>query len=377
VTEVTYSITYEIHLIQTFNFTIEDKAPPRILNAYFEWDDELNPTNLTFYAEVQDFGSGIAEVILSYYFRPSELNQTGGNGAALLQDDLDWLEAPMTVQVANESGQFILYRVTVDFIQATSDMEIIYRISTEDQVSNRNPVAFDIRDYPERIKDQQFIYQPPGLPEWVLLVAGLAVFVIFVGSIVYVKFIRKPELVGLDKELVIAKIADVTDTEVMASLDAHTIGVVISFFDQRHGPIPIIIVPEILKDNFNKLVDLSDRSFSGTGFADDYNIEIPSSYDFVLSHGIRTSVMSFGFALERPESRGGQENLTCNIIIHQDVFPLVQSFQVHTIHVKMDKEPSEKDKIRKEVFELRKYVSSIVLSYVNIYGTTELIEEES
>jgi hypothetical protein len=383
VTEVTYSITYEIQLIQTFTFTLEDKAPPRVLNAYFERNDELNPTNLTFYAEVQDFGLGVAEVILSYYFRPSdELNQTGGNGASLFQDDLDWLDTPMTVQVSNETGQFIMYTVTVDFIHANSNLEIIYLISTEDEVGNSNPAAFDIRDYPERIEDQKFIYQSPGLPEWVLLVAGLAVFVIFVGSIVYVKFIRKPELVGLDKELVLAKISDITDAEVLASLDSHTIGVVVSFFDQRHGPIPIIIIPEILKDNFSKLVDLSDRSFSGTGFSDDFDVEIPSSYDFVLAHGIRTSVISFGFALERPESRGGQENLTANIIIHQDLFPLVQSFQkeiqrkVHSLHKMMDKDPSEKDKIRKHVFGLRKFVSNIVLSYASIYDTTELLEED-
>ncbi|MFX1248874.1 MAG: hypothetical protein ACFFBQ_15915 [Promethearchaeota archaeon] len=268
------------------------------------------------------------------------------------------------------------------FTQAPYSLAIIYRVSTEDVAGNSNPVAFDIRDYPERLGAEKIIYNPPGLPEWVLLVAGLVVFVIFIGSIVYVKFIRKPELVGLDKELVMAKVSDIPDAEVMASLDAHTIGVIVSFFDQRHGPIPIIIVPEILKDNFNKLVELSDRSFSGTGFADDFGVEIPSSYDFVLSQGIRTSVMSFGYALERPESRGGQENLTCNIIIHQDLFPLVQSFQneikrnVHSLHVRMDKNPSEKNEIRKLVFELRKFVSNIILSYASIYGTTELIEEQ-
>jgi hypothetical protein len=138
----------------------------------------------------------------------------------------------------------------------------------------------------------------------------------------------------------------------------------------------------MLKDNFTKLVELSDRSFSGTGFSDDFNAEIPSSYDFVVSHGLRTSIMSFGYALERPQARGGQENLTLNIIIHQDIFPLVQSFQkviqrqVHGLHVHMDKNPDDKVTIRKQVLKIRKYVSSIILSYERIYGTTELIEEE-
>ncbi len=189
--------TKTTNIVKNGNLTItlSDKAPPRVLNAYFEMNDELNPTNLTFYAEVQDLGSGIAEVILYYYFRTSgELNQMGGNGAALLQDDLDWLKTPMTTQVSNETDQFVLYMVTVDFVDATSNLDIIYRISTEDEVGNINPAAFDSRDYPQRIVDQRFIYRSPGLPEWVLLVAGLAVFVSFIGSIVYVKFLTKRQI---------------------------------------------------------------------------------------------------------------------------------------------------------------------------------------
>ncbi|MHA2324968.1 MAG: hypothetical protein ACXACB_06195, partial [Promethearchaeota archaeon] len=203
------------------------------------------------------------------------------------------------------------------------------------------------------------------------------------GAIVYVKFIRKPELVGLDKELVLNNIAEVSAEEIIESLDQHTLGTVVSFFDQRHGPIPIIIVPELLKDNFNKLVELADRSFSGTGFSDSFENEIPSSYDFVLDHGIRTSVLSFGFALERPEARGGQENLTLNILVHQDLFPLVQSFQrsiqqkTHEIHRNMNDESTEKAVIRQQIVDLRKYISSIILSYKSIYGTTDLLEEDS
>ncbi|MHC4690702.1 MAG: hypothetical protein ACYS5F_13855, partial [Planctomycetota bacterium] len=218
---------------------------------------------------------------------------------------------------------------------------------------------------------------------WVLLVASLAIVLVFFGAIVYVKFIRKPELVGLDKELVLNNIAEVSAEEVIESLDQHTIGVVISFFDQRHGPIPIIVIPDILKDNFSKLVELSDRSFSGTGFSDNFENEIPSSYDFVLDHGIRTSVLSFGFALERPEARGGQENLTLNILVHQDLFPLVQSFQksiqqkTHEIHLTMGDETGETKLIGQMAIELRKYLSKIILSYKMIYGTTDLLEEDS
>jgi len=177
-------------------------------------------------------------------------------------------------------------------------------------------------------------------------------------------------------------LTEILDTEIMEAVDVHTIGIVVSFFDQRHGPIPIIVEPGILKDNFSKLVDLSDRSFSGTGFSNDFTSEVPSSYDFVLTQNLRISVMSFGFALERPQARGSQENLTLNLLVHQDIFPLVQAFQkqiqrnVHEIHLHMDKKPDEKDAIRTKVLLLRKLVSQIILSYEQLYGTTELLDEE-
>jgi len=282
----------------------------------------------------------------------------------------------------NSTNGVPTYSVTVPFDHNGTSREIIYRIKTIDSSGNSG-IAYDIeRDDPDRIGETSFTYQTPGLPEWVLLVAGLAVFIIFVGSVVYVKFIRKPEIVGLDKELVLEGITKISEVEIMGTLDSHTIGVVVSFFDQRHGPIPIIVIPELLKDNFAKLVDLSDRSFSGTGFCDYFDSEIPSSYDFVLAQGLRTSVMSFGFALERPTARGGQENLTCNILIHQEVFPLVESFKeeikgkVHKIHVLMNEKNSDKNTIRNKVILLRKFVSAVVLSYERIYGTTELLVEE-
>ncbi|MHA2306671.1 MAG: hypothetical protein ACXACU_14920, partial [Candidatus Hodarchaeales archaeon] len=117
----------------------------------------------------------------------------------------------------------------------------------------------------------RFNFVPPGIdPTFVLFIVGVTVLIAIFGSLVYVKFIRKPELVGLDKDLVLNNLSKVSEAKVASSLDSHTLGTIISFFDQRHGPIPIIVVPEILKDNFTKLVELSDRSFSGTGFADDF-----------------------------------------------------------------------------------------------------------
>jgi hypothetical protein len=377
-TTIELSSGFEIFSFFSFDIPLEDKAPPRVLDAFFEADNALDPNNLTFIAYIEEFGSGISEVVLFYYFNP--VDEESGNGALI--NSIVANQVFMSLIEYNSTGNYYIYDINVEFTHNNTDTEIIYWISTADNAGNSAPLAFDIRDNPQRIREQRFIYTPPGLPEWVLLVAGLVIFVIFIGAVVYVKFIRKPELVGLDKELVIKGISQISETEVNETLDEHTLGMVISFFDQRHGPIPIIVVPEILKDNFNKLVELSDRSFSGTGFSDNYEIEIPSSYDFVLDHGIRTSVLSFGYALEKPEARGGQENLTLNVLVHQDMFPLVQAFQktvqqkVHEIHMKMAEDNTEKASIRRALFDLRKYVSYIILSYKNIYGTTELLEED-
>ncbi|MFX1508468.1 MAG: hypothetical protein ACFFDC_20500, partial [Promethearchaeota archaeon] len=381
ITTVNYTTnSYEIREIETATFHLEDKAPPRVNDAWFVHD--VNPTNITFYAEIQEYGSGISEIILYYSFTPAndtKVSSLGGIGSNNLQH-----EHQVQMSWHNETADSVLYQATIPFNPNGSNWKIIYRISTMDNNGNEDPYAFDILNFPERYDADIVYFTPLGItPTLLIIIVSITIILAIMGSIVYVKFIRKPELIGLDKEFVLSKINDTSEAEVMAALDTHTIGVVVSFFDQRHGPIPIIVIPELLKDNFSKLVDLSDRSFSGTGFCDNFDAEITSSYDFVLTQGVRIKAMSFGYALERPQARGGQENITCNILIHQDLFPLVNQFldeiqvKIHVIHLLMDKDPSNKDEIRRKVVGLRKYVSAIVLSYENIYGTTELVSEEN
>ncbi|MFX0017081.1 MAG: hypothetical protein ACFE98_20970, partial [Candidatus Hermodarchaeota archaeon] len=378
------SQTFKIFTKVPFSLEVKDEAPPRVENPGWKLDNDLAPINITFYADIIEYGSEITTITLYYYFRPFEGTEAPvGIGTTLYRVvDVDWRMIQMRFH--NSTNGVPMYAITVPFDHNGTAREILYRIVTLDSAGNSG-IAYDIeRDDPARIEETRFTPSPLGIdPTLVLVIVGVTILAAIFGSIVYVKFIRKPELVGLDKDLVLDGITKIPEVEVMTTLDSHTIGIVVSFFDQRHGPIPIIVIPEMLKDNFSKLVDLSDRSFSGTGFCDDFDTEIPSSYDFVLAQGLRTSVMSFGYALERPMARGGQENLTCNILIHQDVFPLVESFKeeikvkIHEIHKLMNTEDSDKNKIRNKVLILRKFVSSIVISYERIYGTTELIKEEN
>ncbi|MHA1954078.1 MAG: hypothetical protein ACW96U_09070, partial [Candidatus Heimdallarchaeaceae archaeon] len=262
---------FDIYHTMPFNFTVHDIAAPRVLEAGFDYDKtELNPSNITFNAEIQEYGLGIDEVSIYYYFLP--VNETNGNLAGLGSSFLQ-SEYHLIMQLENSTNGLYRYLATIPFKSNSTSWKVIYRIATRDLAGNEDPIAFDVqRDDPDSIERDFIPYTSPGLPNWVLYVAALAILLIFAGSVVYIKFIRKPELVGLDKELVLNSMVDTQESEVIEAVDLHTIGVVISFFDQRHGPIPIIVEPEILRDNFTKLVELSDRSFSGTGFSDDFDV---------------------------------------------------------------------------------------------------------
>jgi hypothetical protein len=276
-----------------------------------------------------------------------------------------------------------IYSVTVPFDHNGTNREIIYKISTTDSTGN-SWFAYDIQlDDPDRISETRFIYSPPGIdPTFVILIVGITIIAAIFGSVVYVKFIRQPELIGLDKSLVISKIKDIDNDEVRTSLDLHTLGIVLSYFDQKEGPVPIIILPELLRDNYYKLVELSDRSFSSAGFTEDFDVELPANYDFELGRGLRIGVMSYAFSLINPSARGGKENLTINILLNKDVAPLIYQFQdeiqekVHEAHMFMKTELDERKKIAQQIIEIRKFITYIVLAYKTLYGTTELLSSE-
>ena len=77
---------------------------------------------------------------------------------------------------------------------------------------------------------------------------------------------------------------------------------------QANGLIPIVIEPYILRDNYDKLVELSDISFSSGRFVNGFDQEVLTSFDFLLDETKNLSPLTFGFSLDRPNARGGAEN---------------------------------------------------------------------
>jgi hypothetical protein len=269
-------------------------------------------------------------------------------------------------------------------IDVNSSVLILFQIQVSDNNGN-----IDLNAWPEGLdasKADKYTYPISGIPieEVITYVAAIMVIMVIFSFIVIKKF-RSKELVGLDIDVVLANIQKMKlkDKEVENVLDSHTLGVVISFFDQRHGPIPVMQEPAILRDNFEKLVELSDLSFSAVRFVDNFEDEIQASFDFTVDERTRVSSISYAYSLNRPNARGGAENLTLNILVLKDVYPLVSQFTnqfaeiVNKVHKIMDIDPNAKEKVQKEIIELRYLVSRIVLSYVDIYDTTELIIEET
>ena len=202
-----------------------------------------------------------------------------------------------------------------------------------------------------------------------------------VGGIAFVvsrKF-RESELIGLDKELVISTISELQEQDIVAAQHNHSLGIVVAFFDQRLGPVPIIAKPDLLYDSYDSLVTLSDLSFNTAQFTSNFTSENVSTFSFVLPSELVVHSLTFSFALNRPHARGGAENITLNLILYQEFSPLINQFlhefngPVKEIHQLMDTKGDEQDLILKKIKSLRRFVSSIILAHEKLYGTTLLV----
>ncbi|MHA2101306.1 MAG: hypothetical protein ACW99A_21805, partial [Candidatus Kariarchaeaceae archaeon] len=377
----------------TFNFVIMDTAPPRVKNVNVQYRDEELIENITFKVEIEEFGSGVQNVTIFYAFEPTTLQTETSNPAYFSSSNRFRLQQsnqlPLgfkTVQLSqiNSSASSIsFWSATVDF-NVNSSVLILYQIQVADNSGNINPDAWS--PGLDRSNPEKYTLPSEGIPlEEVLTYVAAIMVIMVIFSFIVIKKFRSKELVGLDIDVVMENIQKMKlkDEDVKNSLDSHTLGIVISFFDQRHGPIPVMQEPPILRDNFELLIELSDLSFSAVRFVDNFEEEIQAIFDFNVGERTQVSSISYAFSLNRPNARGGAENITLNILVLKDIFPLMSQFIsqfseiIKNIHEILDSDPESKDKVQEEIVKLRYLISKIVLSYLEIYGTTELIMEDN
>ncbi|MHA2203218.1 MAG: hypothetical protein ACW991_05970, partial [Candidatus Hodarchaeales archaeon] len=128
-----YSQDYTISGFSTFTALLTDTAPPRIVDAYFVPDEEINPNALTFYCELEEYGSGVDQVILFYYFEAVDEvpSNNGGSGSAIEQT---YTQIPMTKH--NETAASIYYGISVPFSPNGTNWKVIYQIQATDNAGN-------------------------------------------------------------------------------------------------------------------------------------------------------------------------------------------------------------------------------------------------
>ena len=114
--------------------------------------------------------------------------------------------------------------------------------------------------------------------------------------------------------------------------------------------------PEFLREGYNNLLELSDLAFSTGRFVKNFSDEEQSSFTFNLDDFTQLKVLSYSFNLDRPDARGGAENLILKIMLTKDIFPLISQFtlqikslisQIHK-HLNEDINGKEKEFVKKK-----------------------------
>jgi hypothetical protein len=130
-----YSINFEIITEYSFTFPIKDEVPPRVLDVSYKAENKDNPTNLTFYATVQEFGSEIDQVLLFYTIENETDESLGGYGSRILETK----KVPMSL--VNVTNDISLYSAKVHF-HPSSVGKITFWIQTVDKQGNIDETAF-------------------------------------------------------------------------------------------------------------------------------------------------------------------------------------------------------------------------------------------
>ncbi|MHA1989437.1 MAG: hypothetical protein ACW98A_00640, partial [Candidatus Hodarchaeales archaeon] len=370
----------------SFDVVIEDKVAPRVVgDPIYKLDNTDNPQNITFYVNVEEFGLGIDYVTLYYSLGPaSEREQSlpaTGNPSLRFKfqtlSQVDGTYESISMVLLNRTSQYYTYTIAVP-ITLQEDTLVLFYFSLADLSNNSDPEAFFQKGTDPNRPGAVLTFPGISIDEIIPYIVIIIIIILIFSFIINKKF-RSKELVGLDIDAVMENIKKLKkkDEELIKGLDAHTLGIVISFFDQRHGPIPVLFTPEMLRDNFNKLLELSDVSFSTGRFVNDFQQEVQSSFDFEIGAGLHINTLSYSFSLDRPNARGGSENIVLNILVYKDVFPLINQFSgeiapfIAEIHKQLDIDPDAKENIMKDLIELRKLITLIVLSHIDLYGTIE------
>ncbi|MFX0209413.1 MAG: hypothetical protein ACFFDT_25740, partial [Candidatus Hodarchaeota archaeon] len=251
ITSIVETYNEKITTFGILNIPIEDYAPPRVHKVVPFWD-EANPNQLIFYAEIEEFGSEIEEVVIYYQFLPIEDKNTNKftttrisshkllsnrpHLITLLQDnesDIEWKTSDMN------SVNSTHWEVIVDYNPGLK-VDILVKLFVVDSSGNFNDNA-----YPRTLNLPESLQFPQNTTvtkidqktvRMILLIIAIAFVFLLSFSAIAVRKWQNVEFIGLDKESVINNIAKISEIKAMNSVDLRTLGIVVSYFDQKLGP---------------------------------------------------------------------------------------------------------------------------------------------
>jgi hypothetical protein len=310
------------------NFTINIYAESNFFKAQNVFDVEINPLEVQLTVEVSEF-----EII-----EGAQLVITGQltlmNGTPITLADI-----AITIYIKEkENGKLVYAFVESDYdriqnITATTDFDGYFQaVFQMDEVIDYIDieVSYSGDDYygisTSVLEESIYVIPPPGLPSWLLytIIGGSLALAFIVSLLVYKLTRRKPFQQILD---------EIPDEEIENVYGTLSPGVVLSIFDQKKGPVPLVSDHNLDLEKYkirlrvgteNFILKISDQAYSSLGFEEHDagrrvgSIVLPSEKMIGWVHGIQ---------LPNKAARGGLENLSLIVLADTEYGSYLLNYQ--------------------------------------------------
>ncbi|NPD87486.1 MAG: hypothetical protein HGN29_02100 [Asgard group archaeon] len=171
-----------------------------------------------------------------------------------------------------------------------------------------------------------FTTPPPGLPSWLLyiIIGGSLALALIISIIVYKVTRRKPFQKFLE---------EITDEEVEENYSIISPGAVLSIFDQKKGPVPLVMDHSLKFEKYsirlrmgieNFLLKISDQAYSSLGFEEH---DVGRRVGSIVLPGEKMIGWVHGIQLPNEAARGGFENLSLIVLADTDFGTYLLNYQ--------------------------------------------------
>ena len=214
--------------------------------------------------------------------------------------------------------------------------------------------------------EQIISVKPPGLDTWILyiIIAGAAVLAFIVGFTLYKIVKPKPFEQLMEK---------ITDEEIALNFSIMSPGVVLSIFDQRKGPVPLVMDHSLEIGRYigrmrigveNFLLKIADQAYSSLGFEEH---DLGRRVGSIILPGEKMVGWVHGIQLPQEVARGGFENLSLIVLADSEYGTLLLNYQDYLYGdvdelIKALKEKKELEQVKVMIEDIRKKSVVIMLT---------------